>query len=141
MNAIDTNIWIYRHDKHDPEKQAVARRLIGQARPWVLPWQVGCEFLAAARKLEPFGFSADDAWAALADMQTIASAILLPEPALWSEARTVSEHFTLSFWDALLVAACLRGGVKTLYAEDMGVPRTIEGLSLVNPFTAAAKSG
>jgi predicted nucleic acid-binding protein len=139
MNAIDTNIWLYRHDKRDLHKQEVARRLIEDARPWVLPWQVGCEFLAAARKLEPFGFTADDAWAVLADMQVIASAILLPEPMLWAETRTLSGRFTLSFWDALLVAPCLRGGVKTLYTEDMGAPRTVEGLALVNPFTADAK--
>ncbi|MBY0513446.1 MAG: hypothetical protein K2P78_05990 [Gemmataceae bacterium] len=43
----------------------------------------------------------------------------------------------LSFWDALLVAACLRGGVTVLYTEDMGAPRVIGALSLVNPFLPA----
>jgi predicted nucleic acid-binding protein len=138
MNALDTNSWIYRHDTRDSVKQDVARRLIEEARPWVLPWQVGCEFLAAARKLEPQGLSKDDAWAALVDMQIIASAILLPEPQLWVDARTLQERFLLSFWDALLVAACIRGGVRTLYTEDIGGPRTIEGLFLVNPFTTGS---
>jgi predicted nucleic acid-binding protein len=28
----------------------------------------------------------------------------------------------------------MRGGVQVLYTEDIGSPRTIDGLSLVNPF-------
>ncbi|MCI0463552.1 MAG: PIN domain-containing protein [Gemmataceae bacterium] len=138
MNALDTNIWIYLHDKRDRVKQDIAKRLIEDGRPWVLLWQVGCEFLAAARKLEPFGFKPDDAWAALADMQISASAVLLPELADWIDARALQQSFMLSFWDALLIAACLRGGVRTLYTEDMGAPRTIEGLALVNPFLAGS---
>ena len=29
--------------------------------------------------------------------------------------------------------ACLEAGVQTLYTEDMGAPRTINGLQLINP--------
>ena len=47
MNAIDTNIWLYRHDTRDPAKQKTARQLINDATPWVLPWLVGCEFSQA----------------------------------------------------------------------------------------------
>jgi hypothetical protein len=53
MNAIDTNVWIYCHDVRDPEKQQVAQRLIETVDSVVLLWQVGCEFIAAARKLKP----------------------------------------------------------------------------------------
>ena len=134
MNALDTNIWLYRHDSRDLDKQQKSKRLIDETRPWVLLWQVGCEFIAASRKLEPFGLSQDDAWNALVDMQAIAHGIVLPVPQLWPEAREVQARFSLSFWDALIVAACTRGGVTTLYTEDMGAPRTLNGLSLVNPF-------
>ena len=136
MNVIDPNIWIYRHDTRDPAKQANARQLINATAPLALPWQVGCEFIAAVRKLQPLGFREDDAWDALADMQVLASAILLPVPDLWSETRALQTRYSLSFWDALLVATCLRGGVNVLYTEDIGAPRAIDGLSLVNPFTA-----
>jgi predicted nucleic acid-binding protein len=57
MNAIDTNIWVYCHDARDGEKQRVAQELIETAESIVLLWQVGCEFIAAARKLHPFGFT------------------------------------------------------------------------------------
>jgi predicted nucleic acid-binding protein len=134
MNALDTTIWLYRHDTRDPDKQQKSKQLIEETRPWVLLWQVGCEFIAASRKLEPYGLSQEVAWNALSDMQTIAHSILLPVPHLWPEARRLQLQFTLSFWDALIVAACIRGGVTTLYTEDMGAPRTLNGLALVNPF-------
>ncbi len=48
MNALDTNVWIYSHDTRETEKQQMAQRLIAEARPGVLLWQVGCEFIAAS---------------------------------------------------------------------------------------------
>jgi predicted nucleic acid-binding protein len=133
MNVIDTNIWIYRHDTREPHKQLVAANLISTLRPLVLPWQVGCEFIAASRKLAPLGFDEAMAWAALMDMQAIAIP-LIPTPQLWSDAQSLQARHVLSFWDALLVAACIHGGVTVLYTEDMGAPRRIDGLELVNPF-------
>lgn len=134
MNAIDTNVWIYSHDTRDPHKQAVAQSLIAGLRNLALPWQIGCEFISASRKLGPLGFDAVHAWNALADMQSMANAALMPVPRLWPAAQAVQARHSLSFWDALLVAACIDGGVTVLFTEDMGSPRQIDGLSLVNPF-------
>ena len=134
MNALDTNVWLYSHDTRDPHKQARAQQLIAGARPLALPWQVGCEFIAASRKLAVAGFTEAQAWAALAVMQTLADIILLPVLDLWPETQALQNRYSLAFWDALLAAACLRGGVQILYTEDMGAPRSIDSLSLVNPF-------
>ena len=136
MNAIDTNVWLYSHDHRDPRKQALAQQLIAATRPLALPWQVGCEFVAASRKLAAAGFTEAQAWAALPVMRTLADVILLPVPDLWPETQTLQGRYSLSFWDALLVGACLRGGVQVLYTADMGAPRAIDSLSLVNPFLA-----
>src|SRR6266849_4374315 len=111
MNVIDTNIWLYSHDLRDPRKQGIAQQLIATTRPLALPWQVGCEFVAASRKLAVVGFTESQAWAALAAMQVLADVILLPAPDLWLETQSLQSSYSLSFWDALLVAACLRGGV------------------------------
>lgn len=62
MHAIDTNIWIYSQDKRHQNKQRIAQELVAVTRPLALPWQVGCEFIAACRKLAPFGFSEQQAW-------------------------------------------------------------------------------
>src|SRR2546422_344216 len=114
MNVIDTNIWIYHHDTRDPQKQLVAKTLISTLRPLALPWQVGCEFLAASRKLAPLGFDAAKAWSALANMRLVATVVLMPTPQLWQDAQSLQARHTLSFWDALLVAACIHGGVQVL---------------------------
>src|ERR1051325_10772861 len=77
MNVIDTNIWIYRHDVRDPQKQLVAKNLISSIGPLVLPWQVGCDFMAGSRKLAPLGFDEAKAWAALGQMQAMATVVLM----------------------------------------------------------------
>jgi len=121
----------------DPHKQEIARHLIATTRPLALPWQVGCEFIAASRKLAAAGFTEEQAWTSLDVMQTLADSILLPVSDLWRETHSLQGRYSLSFWDALLVATCLGGGVAVLFTEDMGSPRQINGLSLVNPFVAA----
>ena len=125
MNALDTNIWLYSHDTRDGNKQAIAQQLIATVRPLALPWQVGCEFIAASRKLGSAGFTEVQAWSALALMRTLADAVLLPISDLWTETQILQGRYSLSFWDALLAAACLRDRVQILYTEDMGAPRTI----------------
>jgi predicted nucleic acid-binding protein len=134
MNALDTNVWLYSHDKRDPRKQGIAQQLIATTRPLALPWQVGCEFIAASRKLAAVGFTEAQAWATLGAMQALADVILLPVPDLWAETQALNSRYSLSFWDALLVSTCLRGGVQVLYTEDIGAPRVIDHLSLINPF-------
>lgn len=134
MNALDTNVWLYSHDTRDPRKQQLAQQLIAAARPLALPWQVGCEFVAAGRKLAAVGFTEAQAWASLAAMRALADVILLPAPDLWPETQALLGRYSLSFWDALLVGACLHGGVQVLYTEDIGAPRVIDRLTLVNPF-------
>jgi len=134
MNAIDTNVWIYSHDKRDEEKYRVAQGLIATLEPMALLWQVGCEFIAASRKLEPFGFHLQDAWEALADMQTMADIVLLPNCDTWSIARDIQQRRGIQFWDALILAVCIQGGVKTLYSEDFGEQGPVDGINIVNPF-------
>jgi predicted nucleic acid-binding protein len=137
MNVIDTNIWIYAHDTRDPQKQQLAKTLTTSPQNLVLPWQVGCEFIAASKKLAPLGFDEAKAWLALRAMQGMATIVLMPIPQLWADAESLQTRHSLSFWDALLVAACLSTGAKVLYTEDMGAPRQIDGLSLINPFIVA----
>jgi predicted nucleic acid-binding protein len=136
MNAVDTNVWIYSYDSRDPHKRALARRLVVTLDDMLLPWQVGCEFMAATRKLAAIHFTNEMAWRALDRMRQLADQIALPDAADWSTARDLQQNDMLSFWDALLLATCLRHGVTTLYTEDFGSPRTIRGINVLNPFAA-----
>ena len=51
-------------------------------------------------------------------------------------AEKLLSHYSLSFWDAMIIAACLEGGVTHLYSEDFDAYPNIDGLSLINPFKA-----
>lgn len=59
MNAVDTNVLIYRIDSRDPVKQLKARNLVRQLRsasdPMVLLWQVLGEFPSQLRRWESQG--------------------------------------------------------------------------------------
>jgi predicted nucleic acid-binding protein len=114
MNAIDTNVWIYCHDTREREKQAAALELIAEVGSIVLLWQVGCEFIASARKLEPFGFKSHDAWEALRDMEAMADKVVVPRPELWWSCRVLQQNHSFHYWDALLIACCLDAGVAGL---------------------------
>ena len=47
------------------------------------------------------------------------------------------KKFSLSFWDALILAACLENGVERFYSEDFDAYRKVNGLELVNPFATS----
>ena len=60
--------------------------------------------------------------------------LVQPQGSVLDHALDVSEKYSLSHWDSMLVAACIDAGVDTLYTEDMGAPRQIETVRLINPF-------
>jgi predicted nucleic acid-binding protein len=134
MNAIDTNIWVYCHDSRDGVKQRRAQELIETLNSIALLWQVGCEFIAAARKLQRYGFTGEDAWQSLEDMQAMADAVLLPVPELWGQCRAIQQQHGMHFWDAILVSTCIHHRVESLYSEDVPESDDFHGLRIVNPF-------
>src|SRR5205823_12227238 len=103
MNAVDTNVLIY---ARDPAKQATADALLRSLTDAVLLWQVACEYIAAARKLEPLGFTRAQALSDVADMRAAWYAVE-PTWAVMDRAEVLLAKYSLSFWDAVLVAACL----------------------------------
>jgi predicted nucleic acid-binding protein len=137
MTALDTNILIYACDKSDLTRQRIALELIATATEGVLLWQVACEFIAASRKLKLQGFTVADAWERLADFLTIFP-LILPSSRMFEKARILHTNDGWSFWDAMIVAACLDRGVTRLYSEDLP-GRAVHGpLDIVNPFVRPA---
>lgn len=137
MNAIDTNILVYRVDHREPQKQAIATRLLDDLYPQsktVLMWQVLAEFanwLTQQRNRESVSNSAVRAYLNAIREEFV---LTMPAPESLDLALELAVRHTLSHWDSMLVAACLNAGVTTLYTEDMGAPRTLDSLELVNPF-------
>ena len=99
----------------------------------ILPWQVACEFIAASRKLGEQGFMAAQAWQRLAEFLALFP-LIMPTPAVLERARALHLQQQWAFWDAMLVSACMEGGVTRLYSEDLPGRTKIESLEIVSPF-------
>lgn len=135
MNATDTNILIYANDSREPVKRQIALDLLANLGRAVLLWQVACEYIAASRKLEKFGFTQKEAFADLKLLEE-SWTIVLPTWKTLQQAETLIARYSVSFWDALIVAACLENGVTRLYSEDICDSFRSEGLEIINPFQA-----
>jgi len=99
----------------------------------VLLWQVSCEYVAASKRLEPFGFDAALALRHIAALKTVRTRAL-PTWKVQELAEGLTISHSLSWSDALLIAACLEAGVDRLYTEDLDSGARYEGVEIVNPF-------
>ena len=136
MNAVDTNVLIYAHDPRDPERSATALSLIGSLEDGALLWQVACEYLNASRKLEAHGFAWEKAWSEIRRLSRLWH-VVLPDWRAIETARDLLERYSLSYWDAMILGACVTGGVERIYTEDFtGYPR-VDGVEVVNPFESS----
>jgi len=135
MNAVDTNVLIYAHDPRDATKRDIATALLDSLIDGILLWQVACEFLWASRKLAPYGYVQTQAWGEIGRLRRVWHTAV-PDWTVMDRASGLLTKYSLSFWDAMIIAACLEGGVTSLYSEDFDAYSKIEGLSLINPFKA-----
>jgi predicted nucleic acid-binding protein len=135
MNAVDTNVFVYSVDANAPEKQARAIAFLESldAVNTVTPWQVACEvgsvLLDHARRGR---FSGDPAVAITALRSRFR--IVTPREHALDIALGLVATSRVSYWDSLLIAACIDAGVRTLYTEDVQAMPQIAGVDIVNPF-------
>lgn len=135
---FDTNVLVYAFDKSEPDKGAIARRLIrdfGTEGNLVLSTQVLQEFyvtVTKARKLMLPKKQAEDIVNDLAQF----SLVQVDKDIIF---RAMKRHQsdTFSFWDSLIVEAALQSGCSRLLSEDMQNGLIIDSLSISNPFVLA----
>jgi predicted nucleic acid-binding protein len=135
MNAVDTNVLIYARDPRSPAKQQKARQLTAQMQNGRLLWQVACEFIAASRKLTDVGYTQAQAWRELERLRDLWT-LIVPSEQVLLRAERLNKIHNLSFWDSMLVAACVDGGITRLYTEDFdaSISKTV-GVEIINPFS------
>src|SRR5437762_1550253 len=138
MNAVDTNIFVYSLDKHEPVKQQKARdllQLLGvDSSTTVLLWQVIGELIQRLRHWRDQGKLNEAEFLQLVAIHRRLFSLVLPTPAVLDHALDLVAKYSLSHWDSMVLGACLDANVTTFYTEDIGAPRTIAGIQLVNPF-------
>jgi predicted nucleic acid-binding protein len=132
MNAVDTNVLLYIRDPNDPEKQQIAVDLVRSLPDGVLLWQVAGEYIHASRKLKSTGYTQTKAWEDMKKFQFFWTTIL-PDWEVFAIAEDLHLQKQFSFWDSMIVAACLHANVKNLYSEDFHEQK-IGNLTISNPF-------
>jgi predicted nucleic acid-binding protein len=139
MIAIDTNVIVYAVDASEPAKQAKAIALLDAlsrtAEPLVVPWQVAVEFVACLRRWEAAGRVTRDTIRAYKSQFLDVQPVVMPSPQSLQMALDLSDRYRLSYWDSLLIAACIEAGVGTLYTEDLNAGAKYDAVSIINPFS------
>lgn len=133
MNAVGTNVLIYMRDPRHEAKRLRAAELVRTLRKGILLCQVACELIATSRKLTSFGYGVAEALHDVAELRRGWRPIRPGWPIL-NHAHELMKSYSLSFWDATLVATCLDAGVERLYTEDFDAYPTIKRLEIINPF-------
>ena len=132
---VDTNIVLYAYDQREPEKSAIAREILSdlwRTREGHLSTQVLQElYVNLTRKLRVV-VPRSKARALVGrygrwPVHTITTGDIL-------EAADLEQRDSLSFWDALIVVAAVRGGAERIISEDLQHGRAIGGVRIENPF-------
>ena len=131
---FDTNILLYAVDEDEAEKYGVAGELVEAHLvdgDGMISVQVLREFYSTARRLRR-PLSDEQAGQMVEYFSTFRT---LPEDTrMVLKAVRRSQELVLSFWDALIVEAALKGGADRLLTEDLQHGQLIEGMRVENPF-------
>lgn len=135
MNAVDTNILVYAVSADEAIKGPIAMDLLDRlsATDTVLLWQVACEFSAVLARLRVQGRAGQDAFEAVTACRS-RFPLVMPSPAVLDLGLQIHCNQGLSYWDAMLLAACVDAEINRLYTEDIQSQPRIRGVEIVNPF-------
>jgi predicted nucleic acid-binding protein len=132
---VDTNVLVYAHDADAGGRHEIAARLVAElweTRRAVISTQVLQEFYVNATRKIPSPLPRAAARGIVKTYSVWQTEILGPPEILM--ASELEEQHSLSFWDALIVVAALKGGAATILTEDMSPGRSISGVRIENPF-------
>jgi predicted nucleic acid-binding protein len=135
---VDTNVLVYRFDRGEPAKRAVAKRLLDKALPGtlVISTQVLQEFyVVMTRKLAT---PLRPAQASEAVEELGALPVVGVDVDFVRSGIEISRRHDLSLWDALIVQAAVAAQCDRILSEDLADGATIEGVRVDNPFRGVA---
>ena len=79
------------------------------------------------------GLCAGLAWARLDEFADVLR-LVVPSAKVLDYARLLHRDRHVSFWDAMIIGACMDCGAQTLYSEDLPGREVGAGLEIVDPF-------
>ena len=132
---VDTNILVYAYDSSAGDKHEIAKKEIGAL--WdsgfgLISTQVLQELYVTLTKKVPKPASPDLAKPIIQDL--LQWKVIINDGTSILEAIEIQQKHGLSFWDALVVQAAVRGGADILLTEDFEHGRAFDRLTVRNPF-------
>jgi predicted nucleic acid-binding protein len=133
---VDTNVLVYSRDARDREKHERALEwveFLWDTKRGRVSRQVLHEYyVTVTRKLRP-GLPDPEA---RSDVRALFHWLTAIDPEVMIEsAWTFQDRSSLSFWDALILAAAQSMGCGFVLSEDLPRGQVLEGIRVVSPFT------
>ena len=137
---IDTNVLVYWHDASHVGKQACARDWIEhlvRRRLARTSFQVLFELYSVlSRKLTDFtATECRDIVRVLSAWQPVA-----PNRRTLERSWLLQERYSLSWWDALIVAAANASDCRVLLTEDLQHDQVLDDIRVINPFRSPERT-
>lgn len=132
---FDTNVLVYGFDRSNREKYDVASGLIREAYKngiGVISTQVLKEFYVTVTQKIPRKMDMADAEQAIRDFSVWT--VVVTDVALILRAINIQRHHSLSFWDAMVVAAARASACTVLLTEDLSHDTFLDDVHILNPF-------
>ena len=138
---VDTNVLVYSRDASEAQKQQ--RAMAWMTHLWTercgrLSYQVLNEFyVTVTQKLQP----GVDRHGAREDVRLLLAWHPIAVDAIVIKgAWQIQEHYSISWWDALIVSAAQVAKCSHLLSEDLQENLTIGGVKIINPFHTEPKT-
>lgn len=133
---LDTNIFVYEMSSGAPSKQGVASGLVQDALKsgkGVISFQVVQEFFNVAfRRFTPPMLPAEAEQVLAATFRPLLA--VHSSYSLYANALQLTHHYSLSWYDSLIVAAAIEADCRILYTEDLQRGQQFDRLTVRNPF-------
>ena len=130
---LDANVLVYAHDRNEPEKRAIAGKILQACWDSPVPPSLSIQVLQETHvTLVKKGLSLQ------MSSETVRPFLLWNvvenRKSQFLDALLLQKTFQLSFWDASILAAAKSAGASELWSEDFQNGHNYDGIRAINPF-------
>jgi predicted nucleic acid-binding protein len=132
---VDTNVLVYAHDLDAGKKHEVARARVTElweSQSGVISTQVLQELYVTLTRKIPSPLNRAQVRRILNNY--LAWDIAVNDGSVILQASEIEEAYSISFWDAMVVAAASMKNAAIILTEDLNEGQQLEGITIVNPF-------
>ena len=132
---VDTNIFVYFRDSADESKQSIASECLTKVwenKTGCISTQVLNEYFVTVTKKIRTPLSVSDAWNDIEELEKWNLVNINFE--LLKVAHSAISIYSLSWWDALIIAAAKICECSTILSEDFSTQKDYFGIKVINPF-------